>query len=202
MYSSRPNLVLGFHGCEKSEQQRLLSDPEYFRKSTQDYDWLGHGMYFWENNPQRAWDWANQKQKAGNLDEPAVIGAVIDLGYCLDLLDAKNIELVKESFFLFSEENAKLSKSIPQNVDHRKDPNKDKLLRYLDCAVIEYTHQFFKENKEKPFDSVRAVFIEGKPIYPDAGFYEKSHIQIAIINPNCIKGFFLTRELVKGSNPV
>ena len=37
-------------------------------------------------------------------------------------------------------------------------------------------------------------FWEGADLYPGAGFKEKNHIQIAIINPNCIKGFFLPRQ--------
>lgn len=41
-----------------------------------------------------------------------------------------------------------------------------------------------------PFDSIRGVFTEGKAIYPKAGFVEKTHIQLCIINPNCIKGYF------------
>ena len=39
-------------------------------------------------------------------------------------------------------------------------------------------------------DSVRGVFVEGKSVYPGAGIPEKTHIQICIVNPNCIKGYF------------
>ena len=46
------------------------------------------------------------------------------------------------------------------------------------------------------FDSVRAAFWEGKELYPNAGFKTQNHIQLSIINPNCIKGIFLPRELV------
>jgi hypothetical protein len=49
------------------------------------------------------------------------------------------------------------------------------------------------EMSQPAFDSVRAAFIEGDKIYPGAGFNEKTHIQICIINPNCIKGFFKPR---------
>lgn len=45
-------------------------------------------------------------------------------------------------------------------------------------------------NGKTPYDSVRGVFTEGKEIYPNAGFVEKTHIQLCIINPNCIKGYF------------
>ena len=69
------------------------------------------------------------------------------------------------------------------------------LLRPLDCLVIETFHKINAENKQPSFDSVRAVFPEGDSLYPNAGFYEKSHIQICIRNPNCIKGFFLPKEV-------
>jgi len=41
-----------------------------------------------------------------------------------------------------------------------------------------------------PFVIVKGVFTEGKPVYPGAGFDEKTHVQIAVCNPLCIKGAF------------
>ena len=36
----------------------------------------------------------------------------------------------------------------------------------------------------------------------NAGFAEKNHIQICVCNPNCIKGYFLPREIdMKYPNP-
>jgi hypothetical protein len=66
----------------------------------------------------------------------------------------------------------------------------DLLLRHLDCAVIENLHTVRKELDLDSFDSVRGVFWEGKPLYPNAGFREKNHIQICIRNPDCIRGYF------------
>jgi hypothetical protein len=108
-------------------------------------------------------------------------------------LDSRNIELLKTCFLLFKSESVKLDKPIPRNIDHPLVKGHDKVLRYLDCAVIEYTHSFLRTKNEPSFDSVRAAFIEGEPIYPGAGFHGKTHIQLCIINPNCIKGFFLPR---------
>lgn len=193
MYSTRSNLILGFHGCEKSEQTKLISNSSYIKSSNESFDWLGHGMYFWENNPRRGLLWAEQKMRAGKLKDPSVIGAVIDLGKCLDLLDSRNIELLRYCYSLFKAESEELDKPIPKNINHPSSVGRDRDLRYLDCAVIEYTHSFLKAKNELPFDSVRAAFIEGDPIYPGAGFNDKTHIQICIINPNCIKGFFLPR---------
>ena len=194
MYSIRSNFVLGFHGCEEAEQNKLLTNPGSFKTSKERYDWLGHGMYFWEDNHLRALEWAKQKQRVGTLKKPAVIGAVLNLGYCFDLLDAHSISLLKEAFLLFKAESERLLKPIPKNEKHPSERGNDRTLRYLDCAVIEYTHQFLESKDERPFDSVRAAFLEGDPIYEGASFHEKTHIQICIINPNCIKGFFLPRS--------
>jgi len=65
----------------------------------------------------------------------------------------------------------------------------------LDCAVIRYAVALAQAEGIK-FDSVRAVFWEGEALYPGAGFRTHNHIQLSIINPNCIKGIFLPREKV------
>jgi hypothetical protein len=41
-----------------------------------------------------------------------------------------------------------------------------------------------------PVDTIRGVFTEGQPVYPGAGFDEKTHVQIVVRNPFCIKGVF------------
>ena len=62
-------------------------------------------------------------------------------------------------------------------------------------TVIETVHTLKKQAGQSSFDSVRGVFFEGEEIYPNASFRVKDHIQICVRNPNCIKGFFLPREL-------
>jgi hypothetical protein len=44
--------------------------------------------------------------------------------------------------------------------------------------------------KLPPVDTIKGVFTEGLPVYPNAGFREKTHIQIAVRSPACIKGVF------------
>jgi hypothetical protein len=39
------------------------------------------------------------------------------------------------------------------------------------------------------------VFFEGTDLYDNAGFKSNNHIQIAVRNPNCIKGYFFPRDL-------
>ena len=66
----------------------------------------------------------------------------------------------------------------------------DLLLRNLDCAVIQTIQSFFAKQGVQQYDSVRGVFTEGNPVYPGAGVLEKTHTQICVVNPNCIKGYF------------
>ena len=189
MYEKLPNLVLGFHGCDKSTYEKVLKNYENLKASDNTYDWLGNGIYFLENSYQRAYDWAASNSK---YKEPAVLGAVIDLGYCLNLTDYHSAEVLKRGYEMLKIKYATLGEKLPHN--RVKDKNGDVLLRDLDCAVIQQIHQYHKETGEREYDSVRGVFIEGKEAYPGAGFEEKTHIQLCIINPNCIKGFFSPRR--------
>lgn len=206
MYNTKPGLLIGFHGCDQSRQQELLRSSTGIPQSDKPYDWLGHGMYFWENNYDRAWQWAKEnKERGGGIKDPAVIAAVIDLSYCCDLLDDSFIKMVSLYYRLMAMEYTSVGKSLPVNKDVSTDKHKDRLMRFLDCATIEFMHEAIRKEAAKQidssgytslklFDSVRGVFLEGGEAYPGAGIYAKSHIQICIRNANCIKGFFVRRE--------
>ncbi len=40
MYRSRPNLMIGFHGCDESVRKALILTPDVVNKSHEIYDWL------------------------------------------------------------------------------------------------------------------------------------------------------------------
>ena len=196
MYPAKPGLVIGFHGCDLSVRDRLVTGKTTLRSSNNAYDWLGSGIYFWENNQQRALDFARElKVRQGSrskIRKPAVVGAILDIGFCLDLLDAEYISLVKESHGTLVESCKTLGFPVP--VNNNVGGSNDLLLRNLDCAVIQNLHIERLGNDMSPFDSVRGAFIEGTPLYTNAGFHDKNHIQVCIRNPNCIKGYFLPRS--------
>lgn len=194
LYSTRANLVIGFHGCDKQLAEDVAAGKKELDASNNDYDWLGHGIYFWENNYDRALSWAKDKaEEAGLINEPGVLGAVIDLGYCLDLMDSACLTDLKLAYDVLVETCEKEKVPLPQNKNIGK--STDKLIRKLDCAVIQVAHRLSFESDGKQYDSVRSLFTEGEPLYPDSGFASKSHIQICVCNPNCIKGYFLPRKV-------
>jgi len=64
MYSKRAGLILGFHACDESLRDKVVSQQEKILKpSRNEYDWFGNGIYFWENNYQRALQYAKDLKK-------------------------------------------------------------------------------------------------------------------------------------------
>lgn len=80
--------VIGYHGCDEAVARRLLAG-EPFRKSKNDFDWLGEGIYFWEYGKDRALQFAREQQHRGKVERPSVVGALLHLGNCFDLMDTR-----------------------------------------------------------------------------------------------------------------
>ena len=177
MYPARPGLLIGFHGCEKAIRDDIIAGKRVLIESANGHD-------FATNPP------GNKK-----IETPSVLGAVIDLQFCLDLLDTVFLNRVKFSYYSLSRSAKMIGKELPHNRPTKY--SKDLLIRELDYAVIENLHLERARSGVKPFDSVRGVFTEGTELYPGAGFHDKNHIQICIRNPNCIKGYFLPRSEVQ-----
>ena len=187
--------MLGYHGCDKSVADKLIRGKERIKKSNKDFDWLGPGAYFWESDPQRALEWANQQVERKRYKTAAVVGAVIDLGNCLDLSNRKNVEVFKgvHSEFLAHQEIAGLP--VPENGNLPGDPHQDRQLRRLDCAVFQHLHKGIDEAiglgaALERFDTVRGIFTEGGRLYEGCGFFERTHVQISVCDLSCIVGLF------------
>lgn len=177
--------MFGYHGCDAEVADKLIAGSP-FKPSSNSYDWLGHGIYFWEANPRRGLDYAKElmARKSGpKIRKPAVVGAVIELRLCLDLTTLAGIEQVRIAHAELMKVFQKAGLEPPKN-------NPDGLRRNLDCAVINYLHEIRANQGQPAIDCVKGVFIEGAPIYETAGFHEKTHIQICVRNPDCIKGVF------------
>lgn len=207
MYIS-PSIVVGFHGCDSSVFDSVVKDGANLSNSENTYDWLGHGMYFWEGSYERAFEWAKH---SSNIQNPAVIGAFIKLGNCVDLLDSEDLQNIAAAYQILKEEYTQLNIKLPKNSVIKQGIS---FIRELDCQVVLRLQQLNNElitkelkldnmsgqNKRKIqnhpafIDSVRGMFPEGNELYEGAGFREKNHIQLCIVNPNCIMGYFDPRK--------
>ncbi|QTD44580.1 hypothetical protein [Ottowia testudinis] len=192
MYQRLPSWVLGFHGTDEETVHKVLTDPKAsLGASRNPYDWLGDGIYFWENDPQRAHAFAVERMKWKKISDkkPAVIGAVIDLGLCLNLFDQPALKELRDAHNVLATNMKVLGIDMPVN----QGKSSDRLFRYLDKAVIEQAHNVREEQRLPSYQTVRSGFHEGDEAYPGAGFRSKNHIQIAVRDAVCIKGYFLPR---------
>ena len=191
MPTNLPAFIIGYHGCDQDLAEIVLSGKDSLKISQNKYDWLGKGIYFWENNPRRAYQWAQEHagSTSSNIKIPYAIGAIIDPGLCLDLTEAKSLSLVKETHALIKEIFDKKGMHLKKNED--VPGSSDLLKRFLDCQVINGLHILREEiGKQQPFDSVRSPFFEGDRLYETSGFYEKAHIQICVRKHSSILGYF------------
>lgn len=188
LYEYQPSFILGFHGCDKKTADGILCNdkPSHLKHSEKDYDWLGSGIYFWEGNYARALEWAHDRQKEGNIQTPAVIGAIIDLRQCLDMFDLGAMQQLRHAHLFLRKMYRRAGQKLPRNVG----PTPDKGGRKLDCLVIKTLHQMRNDQGQVQYDSVRGPFLEGKRIYATSGFRTHTHIQICVRNTACIKGYF------------
>ena len=155
--------------------------------SEKSYDWLGPGIYFWENDPVRAFQWATLPWR--KIHRPSVVGAVIDPGRCLDLTTQDGIAAVKSAY----EGLAQLHKLTDEPLPENRGTEKGK--RNLDCAVIKHLHRARNKMREfdpgiLPYQTVRALFVEGGELYKDAGFHDRTHVQICVVDQRQILGVF------------
>ncbi len=172
-------IVLGYHGAKTGDAvdyaKNLLSgevDIEEWKPSENEYDWLGHGIYFWEHSPERARRWAG----AGGT----VVGAVIQLGKCLDLTDMQFTGLLRQSYDGLNSDYQSKGLHLPEN------KGRDLKLRVLDCLVINSLSPTILDD----VDTVRGAFEEGEEAFPCAALRMETHIQIAVRKRECILGIF------------
>ena len=186
------SLVIGYHGCERTLAGRIVVGKTELKPSQNAWDWLGHGIYLWEDSPSRALRWAEAeaRQAGSKIKSPAVLGAVVDLGNCLNLADTEALTLVKSAHQTYIE------LCDTWGVPPAENRGPELQIRRLDCAVIETLHQLRQREGKQQFDTARGFFLEGRPLYPDAGFRELDHIQICVRSSKQIIGYFLPRENV------
>jgi hypothetical protein len=183
VYTENLGLILGFHGCNKELADRIITGKDDILPSKNSYDWLGSGMYFWDRDPKRAYEFAVEKKHK----EPSVVGAVIDPKRCLDLRCREGHEILREAYDNYcmevgcpTQRNTSFKDDIPMKRD-------------LDYIIIESACTLDSDTGEK-IDTVIGTFFEGKEIYPGSGLRDKTHTQICVRNPECVLGYFLPRD--------
>jgi hypothetical protein len=172
--------LVGYHGTSRQTADHLV-DGGPFTASTNDDDWLGHGIYFWEYAPLQAWAWAERRYGT----HAAVVGAMIRLGRCLDLLDPQNLSYVDAAH----QKLQALGRALPNNANTHK---------FLDCVVFNYLYDQFGDLGYN-IESCRAVYVvmaAGKleRLWTRSGVFRNGHIQLCIREPRNILAVWHVRR--------
>jgi hypothetical protein len=121
--------VIAYHGCDAEVAARLLAG-EPFKPSENDYDWLGRGIYFWEYGADRAYRFAQDQVRRGRVESPAIIGALIQLGRCFDLMDTRFTRDLADAHAAWKASMLRAAVPLPKNSGEAPDQK----LRRLDCV--------------------------------------------------------------------
>lgn len=183
--------VIAYHGCDRTIAEAVLAGKATLKPSKNEYDWLGPGIYFWADSAERGLDWAIEVSKRPKsktkISNPAVIGALIHPGLCLNLTDYGVMSELLDAHSYLVETLAITGTPVPQNTVQSDGVF---LRRALDCSVIRTVHELREGAGEPAYDTVYGVFEEGPALYEGAGFKSKTHVQIAVRNTECIVGLF------------
>src|SRR5579871_1507702 len=126
--------VIGYHGTSLGAARRIVQAG--FRPSRNDYDWLGSGIYFFEENRERARKWAIRMHGARAA---AVVGAVVDLGGALDLTQQTALTALRRTAKMVERAYHEFRMDLPRN--------KPGGLRLFDRLLIDY-HCWLAEHAE------------------------------------------------------
>lgn len=143
-----------------------------YQPSRNEYDWLGDGIYFWQDAPHRALEWAEEQH--GN--QAAVLVSHIELVNCLDFLDVIAPRLLSAAYGNFVMDFQQTEQPLPEQ--------KGKAHR-LDCAVINHAVAFWNK-QENAIQSIRSAFREGFRVYEQSALFSHSHVQIAVLDSSVI----------------
>jgi hypothetical protein len=155
--------VRGFHGTIPASAESIIENG--FKLSRNEYDWLGDGVYFFQDAPQRALEWA-----AKHHGSAEAVGALIRLDGCLDLLDIRWFRALNEIYNSFLDQINRAGSILPLQTSgaHR-----------LDRAVINYAVGVLA-GQGVNIRAVRAAFAEGAPAFPGSALFDRAHVQIAV----------------------
>ena len=111
------------------------------------------------------------------------MGAVIQLGNCLDFTDTRYTKSLATTYDGLKVQYDRGELALPSN------SGKGGKSRRLDCLVVN-TLVETAEKIQINFQTIRAPFMEGEPAFPEAGIALESHIQLAVRDQACILGVF------------
>jgi hypothetical protein len=144
--------------------------------STETEDWLGHGIYFWEDPSWAEWWYVERWVEHSDTRPGSILAAKIETELLLDLGNRNDSETFQEEAHL-----AMLS------IQRRGRPPRNDPARLgfaLDCAVANSVQVALQGSGKY---GLRMPFFLGPSITKDGNFYANQHLQICLWNAEILQ---------------
>lgn len=180
------HLLRGFHATSQ-ERAKEIESSNRFHLSDNEWDWLGMGVYFYQDTLGFTRRWAEEKH-GGSIENPAVFAADIEYDGFLDLIEHETIVELK-SFM------AQLQTASPTAFEKARKGQKGRAAEKerwrprahpLDCLIINEAARA-RELDGKPFRAIRSIFYDGDRLHQNSDIFDRQHIQIAVRDLTLIK---------------
>ena len=176
-----PLTAIGYHGTTEEAADKLVR--ENFQLSENSWEWLGHGVYFWQDAPKRAREWARSwLSLRKKYDGPvAVVAAEIDLTDFVDMLDLEGVQRMREVVESFAQQD--------DGSTRVNEPPKN----YLDCAIFNVATKMLS-SEGLQVAGYRACCVEGTRLVENSPIYDRSHVQLAVLDQSTILRKWLVKD--------
>lgn len=231
-------ILIAYHGCDATVRDQLVSGLTKPLPSSNPYDWLYDGMYFFEGDSARALKLARasstrpqHKLTRNPIATPAVVGAIIEIDRLFDLTTQSGIENFSLAAAVVVAGYKADGEDPPKN-QPAFEGDTENLHRAFDREVCKMVHALrshanteaialaarisstlglsvgepsqltgpqLKQLEEAslqivntaPFQASRGAFEQGKQVDPSSAIFDDTHLQLAVHDLSCIKGWFL-----------
>lgn len=184
-------LITAHHGTTATIAARIKGGEE-FTPSTNIGDWLGTGIYFWQDAPKRAAYWARRAARRAK-DKPAVLETQIDLTNCLDLLDLFAFNTMKVECAEFERRTSGYEQDplviedgatvYPPDGTRLVDRNKK------DKALFDFATASIEAKTGKPVPVVRSAFLWGEALHKTSFVFDWSNVHICVRDHSAIQSY-------------
>lgn len=144
--------MTGYHANDRARCTRFIGEPDYLIIDSDDTDYLGKGMYFWEHKSRAEW-WLLEQNKE------SIVSAELDLGSMLDLTDDAILSFIGGIANKFT--SAMRGKGIKQNQMGLKLNYLFEREKFLDNHFTSVRGHFYYKNRNEP-DFLNGSRLTGK----------------------------------------
>jgi len=180
--------IRAYHATTRERAEIILRDG--FLSSQNSYDWLGEGIYFFQEAPNFAVHWASEDRKEGTIEDLAIVAADIAIAGFIDLLDHEWGAVLRAAYETLDAQGDEEFRAVQAKQKPFVVGSDERLGHWLDRYVIEASVTSLAD-RQKTVTGIRSAFWEGPELYPNSHVMDRQHIQVAVRDPSAIRNHWL-----------